>query len=303
MARKGLGRGLEAILGDVGEAPPRREEAQDAVAKAGVRRIPLGDIAPDPEQPRKSFDEESLEELAASIKAQGLLQPVLVRPGPSGAGYLLIAGERRWRASGKAGLHEIPALIMAVDDAKTAELALIENLQRRDLNPMEEADAFARLRDMYGAKPQEIGDAVGKSRSHVANMLRLTTLPDQVRAHVMAGDLSMGHARALLAAADPVVLADEVIARGLSVRETERRAAKTGTGTAASNSASPSKKPSSGSGGAKDADTKALERDLAATLGLEVNIDHGKKGGRIEIGYDTLEQLDDLCRRLMGSSI
>ncbi|WOI53301.1 ParB/RepB/Spo0J family partition protein [Parvularcula sp. LCG005] len=297
MARKGLGRGLDAILGEQGAAPETSERRRD-----GVQMIPIGDIAPDPDQPRKMFRDEQLDELAASIRARGILQPILVRPRSDTGKHLIIAGERRWRASQRAGIHEMPALVRNIDPGASAELALIENVQREDLNPMEEADAYARIRDQYDRKPGDIADAVGKSRSHIANMLRLTQLPDEVRAMVSAGELSMGHGRALLSADDPVALAKEVVGKGLSVRETEKRAAgavarapkETGDET-------PAKKPSSG--GAKDADTKSLERDLEAALGLSVAIEHTKKGGTVTLTYDTLDQLDDICRRLMGSAV
>ncbi len=299
MARKGLGRGLEAILGD---DQPVMASAPAKADGDGITIIPIGDIAPDPDQPRKRFDEEELASLAASIKAQGLLQPILVGPKAPNGRYLIIAGERRWRAAAKAGVHEVPALVREVSEQTRAELALVENLQRSDLNPMEEADAYSRIKELYGRKPQDIADAVGKSRSHVANMLRLTTLPQEVRAVVESGQLSMGHARAILGAPDPVKLAAKVIAQGLSVRETERLAkAKPGKPVPGSSGAANGKPPAGG--GSKDADTKSLERDLEAALGLSVAIEHGKKGGTVTLTYDTLEQLDDICRRLMGTAI
>lgn len=299
MVKKGLGRGLDAILGD----PVPGDGQNGPLSREGVRQIPLGDVVPDPDQPRKAFTEESLAELAASLKVHGVIQPILVRPRGEDGRHRLIAGERRWRAAAKAGLHDIPALVRDVDEGQTAELALVENLQRADLNPMEEADAYARMRDVFDRKPQDIADAVGKSRSHVANMLRLTGLPDEVKAHLATGALSMGHARALLSANDPTALAKEVIAKGYSVRQTERRVAEPeGRQTPAAKEGSPTPaRPSSG--GAKDADTKSLERDLEAALGLSVAIEHSKKGGTVTIAYDTLEQLDDLCRRMMGTAI
>lgn len=296
MARKGLGRGLESILGDV----PSKDKESDARAKDGVRLIPIGDIAPDPNQPRKQFDDESLAELAASMEAHGVLQPILVRPRGEDGRHLIIAGERRWRAAAKAKLHEIPALVRQVEESVSAELALIENIQRTDLNPMEEADAYIRMRDVFGHKATDIAKAVGKSRSHVANMLRLEALPDEVKGMVSAGALSMGHARALLGADDPVKLAYHIIDKGLSVRETEKLA---GASKPSSKSSGRASSPKPSSSGNKDADTKSLERDLEEALGLSVAIEHTKKGGTVTLTYDTLEQLDDVCRRLIGTSI
>jgi ParB family chromosome partitioning protein len=288
MAKKGLGRGLEAILGDM----PNQETAS-------ASELPIADIAPDKAQPRKAFAEDDLEALSQSIASRGVLQPILVRKNHGGSGYLIIAGERRWRAAQRAGLHAIPALVKDVEEGVSAEIALIENVQRVDLNPMEEADGYQRLYRAYGKKPAEIADAVGKSRSHVANMLRLTGLPDEVRAMVTAGELSMGHARALLGADDPVAAARRVVAQDLSVRATEAMVAQ------AANDGSPDKVRKAVDRAVKDADTRALEQDLHETLGLDVDITRkGKSGaGRMVLSYQNLDQLDDLCRRLMGTSI
>lgn len=296
MVRKSLGRGLEAILGD---ATPSTGNLGSGAT------LPITDITPDPTQPRKQFDEAALDELAASIRVHGLLQPVLVRPASEAGTYVLIAGERRWRAAGRAGLHEIPVLIRDAEPALSAELALIENLQRADLNAMEEADAYASLRDRHGRSVQDIAAGVGKSRSHVANVLRLTALPDEVKAAVIAGHLSMGHARALLAASNPVALSRRIIEGGLSVRETERLAAgRTATASTPSEPGTGSgRTPAKPSTSPKDADTKSLERDLEAALGLSVAIEHTKRGGTLTLTYDTLEQLDDVCRRLMGAMV
>lgn len=295
MARKGLGRGLEAIFAD-------DTEEETSVQKVGTMTVPLADIAPDPDQPRKSFNEAMLEELAASIRSRGLLQPILVRPVEGQkTPYIIIAGERRWRASARAKLHDVPVIIKDVDPGVTAEIALIENLQRTDLNPIEEADAYQRIRDIFGRKAQEIADAVGKSRSHVTNMMRLTALPDDVRAHVVEGKLTMGHARALLSAEDAKSIADEIIRKGLSVRETEKliySKSKTPKLTKSVSSASETK-----TARKTDADTRSLENDLEAALGLSVAIEHSKKGGSVTLTYDTLDQLDDICRRLMGTSV
>lgn len=288
MAKKGLGRGLEAILGDVpAEAPT-----------TGADEINVSDIAPDKDQPRKSFADDDLAALAESIATRGVLQPILVRKKSPGK-YTIIAGERRWRASQRAGLHTIPAIVKDVADEASAEIALIENVQRVDLNPMEEADAYQRLQDRYGKKATEIAEAVGKSRSHVANMLRLTGLPDEVRAMVMASEISMGHARALLAADDPLASAKEVVAKDLSVRATEKLVAKP------ANDQGSEKVAKAMQRAVKDADTRALEQDLRETLGLDVDITRKGKSssGKMVLAYDNLDQLDDLCRRLMGSSI
>lgn len=295
MARKGLGRGLESIFADDEEA------GSEVMPRQGPATLPIAVIKPDPDQPRKHFAEDELTELAASIKVRGLLQPILVRPNPERKSeYMIIAGERRWRAAAKAEVHEIPVIIRESDEGETAELALIENIQRTDLNPIEEADAYLRMKEAHGRKPQEIAAAVGKSRSHVANMLRLTALPQDVRAQVIEGALSMGHARALLAADDPAKLAKEVIAHDLSVRETEKLVS-AGTKPSQKDKTEVSdKKPSTAR--KSDADTRSLEADLEAALGLSVAIEHqGKKGGAVTLTYDNLDQLDDICRRLMGT--
>ena len=302
--KKGLGRGLEAILGDA--HPPRTDRG---ALGAGVATVALDRIEPDPDQPRKRFGEAEIEGLAASIREQGILQPILVRPAKDGV-HTIIAGERRWRASRAAGLSEVPVLVREVSKDGGAEVALIENVQRVDLNPMEEADAYARLRDVFGRKPAEIAASVGKSRSHVANMLRLTGLPASVRAYVVTGELSMGHARALLSAEDAEGLAKRVVANDLSVRDTERLASPKPeaparpTADGATPLGEPARKVPRAASGAKDADTKSLERDLEAALGLTVAIDHqGKAGGEVRIDYATLDQLDDICARLMGTRI
>ncbi len=300
MAKKGLGRGLEAILG---EATPERGDR--GRVDGGVALLPIANLQPDPDQPRKKFGDDELQALADSIAAQGILQPILVRPSEDRDGHIIIAGERRWRAAQKAGLHEVPVLIREPSPDGSAELALIENVQRVDLNPIEEADAYARLRDVFGRKPQEIAQSVGKSRSHIANMLRLTELPSDVRALVIEGELSMGHARALLTAPDATALARRVVAKGLSVRETERLASpRSKSEPKAEEPVAAGKTPRKASSGSKDADTKALERDLEAALGLTVAIDHqGKDGGEVRIDYRTLDELDDICARLMRTSI
>ena len=298
MAKKGLGRGLEAILGD--PQPVRQDEG---AAGQGVLTIPVAELSGDPNQPRKRFGDEELDSLAESIRSKGVISPLIVMPKQDGV-HVIIAGERRWRAAQRAGLHDVPAIVREVTEDGGAEIALIENIQRVDLNPMEEADAYARLRDLFGRKPQEIAEAVGKSRSHVANMLRLVGLPSSVRALVVEGKLSMGHARALLGADDAEGLAERIVAQDLSVRETERLAGGRKPTDALKPNVPQKSQDRPKKGGAKDADTKALERDLEAALGLTVGIDHhGKDGGEVRIDYRTLDELDEVCARLMGTGI
>jgi ParB family chromosome partitioning protein len=249
-------------------------------------------LAPNLAQPRRHFDEASLDELAQSIRQRGLIQPIVVRPGDAGY-YQIVAGERRWRAAQRAQLHEVPVIVRHLSDAETFELAIIENIQRQELNAIEEAFAYRRLATDYGHKQEAIAQLVGKSRSHVANMLRLLELPDSVRDAVVNGLLSMGHARALVGAADPAALAEEVIRRRLSVRETEKLArAGKAKRAAEPRAAAPE----------ANADIAMLERQLRDQLGLKVDIAHGAKGGAVTIAYATLDQLDMLCQRLSGES-
>lgn len=299
MAKKGLGRGLDALLGDISEP------AETVGNAAGITKLPLEKIIPDPEQPRKSFDDEALAELASSIREKGLLQPVLVRPSPRKDGfYQIVAGERRWRACQIAQLHDVPVLIRELSDAETAEIALIENVQRVDLNPMEEAEAYHRLVDSFGHTAGQVAEAVGKSRSHVANMMRLLKLPEKVRDLVREGTLSMGHARALIGAPDPALIADYVIYRNLSVRDTEAYVmASLGNKSALEHGGKKPRKDAPPAG-PKSADIRALENDLASALGLEVSIQHtDKKGGTVTISYSSLDQMDDICGRLMNSGL
>lgn len=297
--KRGLGRGLGALLAD----SPAEEEAA-ATARADRTKLPIEFLVPNKDQPRKRFDEAALADLALSIKAKGLLQPILVRPVGQDR-YEIVAGERRWRAAQRAGLHEAPVVIRDLDDAETAEIALIENIQRTDLNPIEEAKGYQALIGRFGHTQDQIAEAVGKSRSHVANMLRLLKLPDAVCERLVEGALSMGHARAILTAKDPAALAHAVIEQGLSVREAERLAKD-----AKERAGKPHARAHGESGDAapartrKDPDTRALEGEIAEALGLEVVIDHkGRKGGRISIAYADLDQLDEVCRRLLGSGV
>lgn len=264
---------------------------------AGVRLLPVELLSPNPDQPRKLFTPQDLEELTTSIRDHGLLQPILVRPWPGESDrWQIIAGERRWRAAQAARLTEVPVIERAMDDVEVLEVAIIENVQRADLNPMEEASAYALLMERFGRTQDAVAGVVGKSRSHVANTLRLMQLPPAVQDHVMAGRLSAGHARALITAANPVSLAEEVLAKGLNVRQTESLARQ-------SNAVPPPERPAAqGSGGTgRSADVEALQQDLADALGMRIDlVDRGGKG-ELTVRYASLEQLDELCRRLMRS--
>ena len=281
--RRGLGRGLSALLGE--------EPAEDAEPSAGraPRLLPVEHLRPSRFQPRRHMDDEGLQELAASIAERGLLQPVLVRriDGEEGV-FEIIAGERRWRAAQLAQLHEIPVLVREFDDSEAQEVALVENLQRQDLSPLEEAEGYRWLMQDHGHTQEDVARGVGKSRSHVANTLRLLSLPEPVRQLLEQGRLSAGHARALLTCTEPEAAARAVVERGLNVRQTEALAS----AERPAASAPPRKPP------AKDADTVALERDLAALLGLAVEIRFRGSGGSLVLNYSSLDQLDDILHRL-----
>lgn len=285
--RPGLGRGLNALFGDAARELPVGGE----FGAHGVRTLPVGSMTPHPSQPRRHFGEAALEELAQSIATRGLIQPIVVRP--HGKGYQIVAGERRWRAAQRARLHEVPVIVRDFNDAETLEVALVENIQRQDLNAIEEAEAYHRLLRDYGHTQDALAKLVHKSRSHVANLLRLLDLPRIVQERVVEGALTMGHARALIGAADVETLADQVVARGLSVRDTERLA----------RAAKPAPRGRNGRVGEGDADITALEHQLADLLGLSVRIVHGPKGGALTLNYSTLDQLDMICQRLSGEQI
>jgi ParB family chromosome partitioning protein len=272
-----LGRGLAALLGEAEER---------TVGGGAVREVAIETIRPGAYQPRRRFDEAELEALAQSIREKGVLQPLLVRPVDAvAAAFELVAGERRWRAAQRAGLHQVPVLVRTLSDAETLEIALVENLQREDLSALEEAEAYRRLMQEFGRTQAGLAETVGKSRSHVANTLRLLGLPETVRRRLDEGALSAGHARALVAASDPVALAGEIIRRGLNVRMTERlvqgRVRKR-----------------AGARQVRDADTAALERDLGNTLGLRVTIASKPRGGALTLHYSSLDQLDRLLALL-----
>jgi ParB family transcriptional regulator, chromosome partitioning protein len=290
----GLGRGLSALIGDQAARP---SPVDSAPPSRGVREIEIALIRPNPNQPRKRFAEDAIAELAESISQRGVLQPILLRP--SGDGYEIVAGERRWRAAQRARLHSIPAIVREIEDSTTAELALIENVQREDLNALEEAEGYRQLIEHYGHGQDEVARLVHKSRSHVANLLRLLELPESVRRALAQGEISMGHARAVASAADPAALVREVIAKGLSVRQTEALA-KQARPSAAEPQASPL---TAAAAPAVDADIAALERQLGDVLGLKVKIAHKRGSGAVTLNYSNLDQLDMLCQRLSGEAI
>ncbi|MBS0294974.1 MAG: ParB/RepB/Spo0J family partition protein [Proteobacteria bacterium] len=292
--QRGLGRGLSALLGEAAAEVPVADQA--AAARAGAHEIAVELIGRNPDQPRKIFTEAEVDELAASIREKGVLQPILVRPAPGEEGrYQIVAGERRWRAAQKAGLRMVPVLIRDLDDIEVLEIAIVENVQRSDLNAIEEAMAYRALMDRFGRTQDAVAQVVGKSRSHVANTLRLLALPDVVQDHVLAGRLSAGHARALVSQPDAVALAEQMIAGGVSVRQAEEMVREQ----SARRPGGSSGGREGGRAGAGNADIRALEQDLGDVLGLDVLLkDRGGKG-ELTIRYGTLEQLDDLCRRLM----
>jgi ParB family transcriptional regulator, chromosome partitioning protein len=287
-ARSRLGRGLAALIGDVGD------ETQTVERTRAQRRVPIEHVHPNPRNPRRIYSDEELDELAASIHERGIIQPIVVRTAQGAANtYEIIAGERRWRAAQRAGLHDIPIVVHEATDAEALELAIIENVQRSDLNPLEEARGYQALSDEFGRSQEDIAKIVGKSRSHVANTLRLLKLPEPVKAYINAGKLSAGHARALLGQPDPEAMAQAIVEQGLNVREVEalaqERAEQAGKKIATRIRALK-----------KDADTAALEKKISDTLGLVVNIDHRGNGGVVRIRYRTLDQLDDVVSRLLS---
>jgi ParB family chromosome partitioning protein len=274
-------------------------------AKSGQRRIdlslPIEKIQPNPDQPRRMFSDDNLSELAASILAKGIIQPLIVRKSPKVPDtYEIVAGERRWRAAQLAQLHELPVLVREFDDVEVLEVAIIENIQRLDLNPVEEAAGYKQLMDKFGHTQEKLAEALSKSRSYIANLLRLLHLPDEVLNLLQSGALSVGHARALITSDNPVDLARQVVSSGLSVRATELlvKKAAAGDNPVPKKAASSTRNP-----GIKDADTRALEGDLSAALGLKVSVDHSANdtSGQITLTYKTLEQLDDICRVLSRS--
>lgn len=281
---RGLGRGLSALMADVSLDEPAKTASAE-------RSVPLDLLEPNPDQPRKRFAHDALQELAESIRSKGILQPLIVRPSPRQVDrFEIVAGERRWRAAQIAQLHELPVLVRPLDDTEVLEVGIVENIQRADLSPMEEARAYRQLIDRFGHTQDQLATALGKSRSHIANSMRLLSLPDDVQSMVSEGTLSAGHARALITAQDPGALAGKVVGKGLSVRETEKLAREIAQPKETSRKTPPE----------KDADTRALEADLSANLRMKVAIEHRdiNGAGQVTIRYGNLDQLDLLCRLL-----
>lgn len=286
--RRGLGRGLSALLGEADAA----ETAAPAGESGGARETPIELIRANPDQPRRTFSREDIDALAASIREKGILQPILTRPMPGAEGeYQIVAGERRWRAAQVAGLRTVPILVRQFDDRQVLEIAIVENVQRTDLNPYEEALGYRQLIEKFGHTQEAVAEAVGKSRPHVANALRLLNLPQAVLSMLVEGELTAGHARALVGSDKAVELAKRIVAEGLNVRQVEALMKDGGE----AKPKGPAKSPSQA---VKDHDTAALESDLADILGLEVEIKDAGGKGEVRLKYATLEQLDDLCRRL-----
>jgi len=314
--RQSLGRGLSALFGEdipANSGSPARVvesgSAGDSGASVetdgsrGVRLVPIDRLGPSPYQPRRSFDETGLDELAESLRVRGVLQPLLTRPSAAKPGcYEIVAGERRWRAAQRAGLHEVPVLVRDLDDRETLEVALVENLQRQDLNPIEEAEGYRRLVDEFDHSQEILAEVVGKSRSHVANTMRLLQLPVGVRDMVSEGALSAGHARALLTLENPTVFAEEVVRKGLNVRQTEALARGV-TSRPAQSRPRGQRGPGAVSVAGKDTDTLALERDLGAQLGMAVSIDQKTTGGgTVTVVWQSLAQLDEVLARLSSGT-
>ena len=279
--KRRLGRGLAALIGD--------DTTEEAIVQdiRSLRHVPIELLHPNPNNPRKYFAEEELESLAKSLKDKGLLQPLVVRPRNDGS-FEIVAGERRWRASQRAGLHEIPVLIRELGDRETLEIALIENVQRSDLNPLEEARAYRQLIEAYDYTQLQLAEGIGKSRSHIANTMRLLTLPETILKQIEDGSLTAGHARSLIATESPEELAEKIVALKLSVRQSEDLARKNPSTTSIKTE--------------KDPDTRALEKELSQAMGLAVSLKHkGQTGGTVTITYKTLDQLDEISRRISGS--
>jgi ParB family transcriptional regulator, chromosome partitioning protein len=290
VSKKRLGRGLAALIGEIDQ--PVQSQSKPTVS--ADRTVPIEHVSRNPRNPRRSFDPADLEDLSRSIRQHGIVQPVMVRRAGEDR-YEIIAGERRWRAAQMAGLVDIPVIVRDVDDRTALEIAIVENVQRADLNALEEAQGYEQLIAQYGYTQNDLGEVIGKSRSHVANSLRLLKLPDEVRQMLAEGVLSAGHARAIVSTSDPVRLARKIADEGLSVRDAEKLAQKD-----AEQAANPGglETKSAGRADEKDADTLALERSLSDVLGLKVQLAHKGQGGQLRIEYKSLEQLDELCRLL-----
>jgi ParB family chromosome partitioning protein len=283
--RSRLGRGLAALIGDVGEETKTVERGR------GARRAPIEFLKPNPRNPRRNFADAELDELATSIKARGIIQPIVVRAQGANA-FEIIAGERRWRAAQRAGVHDVPIVAIEATDDEALQLAIIENVQRADLNPLEEAAGYERLAGEFGHQHDEIAKMVGKSRVHVTNTLRLLKLSEPVKAYIHAGKLTAGHARMLVGQPNAEELAAEIVERGLNVRQVEAMARKDGKAQARAVKAR--------AGAGKDADTLALEKRISDALGLKVTVDHKGRGGVLHIEYSDLDQLDVVLWKLGG---
>ncbi len=288
---RGLGRGLSALMADVGA-----DAASSSAPRRPDQHIPIEQVHPNPDQPRRHFDDEALQDLAASIREKGIIQPLIVRRDPSASGrYQIVAGERRWRAAQIAQLHEVPALVRDYDDTEMLEVAIIENIQRSDLNSVDEAAGYKQLMERFGHTQEQLASALSKSRSHIANSLRLLSLPEDVQAMLVTQSLTAGHARALIGHPNASELARQIVQKKLSVRETERLVKQGTSDTSAKNSKRPAAQ--------KDADTQQIEAELTATLKMKVAIDHNPngEGGKLSVSYRDLDQLDDLLRLLAGN--
>ena len=291
--RRGLGRGLSALMADINLT---HDDQSPVATKRPDLMVAVEDIQPNPHQPRRHFDAAALKDLADSIRRKGIIQPLILRPIAGPTKYEIVAGERRWRAAQLAQLHAVPAILRDFSDSEVLEIAIIENIQRAELNPIEEALAYRQLMDRFGHTQEKVAEALSRSRSHIANLLRLLSLPDEVQSMVAAGGLSAGHARALITLPNPLEIALKVVGKGLSVRETEalvRKSAVSGLRTRKTSGANE-----------KDADTRALEADLSAGLEMGVRIDHDHSGGgRLTISYGNLDQLDLLCSALSAAAL
>ena len=288
-SKRRLGRGLAALIGEIDRPIQPQQQAPKIAAD---RAVPIEFLSPNPRNPRRNFAEAELDDLAQSIREHGIVQPVVVRPAAGTGRFEIIAGERRWRAAQRAGLNDIPVIVREVNDRVALELAIVENVQRADLNPVEEAQGYQQLIDDHNYTQADLGNIIGKSRSHVANTLRLLKLPEAIRDMIVDGSLSAGHARTLVTAADPAALAKRIIEGGLSVRQAEALAQQP---------VEANDNPKTPARAEKHADTLALEKLLSDACGLKVVINHKERGGEVRIAYRTLEQLDELCRKLQVS--
>lgn len=290
--RRGLGRGLSALMADIEPVDNLRETSSRP--EGGERKVPISRVRANPDQPRKTFDEQELQDLSRSIAEKGIIQPLIVRVDPNNADqFEIVAGERRWRAAQLAKVDSVPVLVREMNDLEVLEIAIIENIQRADLNAVDEAAGYQQLMDKFGHTQEKLSEALGKSRSHIANMLRLLNLPEPVLGMLRGGSITSGHARALITSVNPIELAKEVVAKGLSVRQTEALVKRAAEPKTEKRRVTPE----------KDADTRSIEADLSANLGMKVSIAHreGTPKGALTIKYKTFEELDELCRILSAT--